>query len=135
MVRASMFKTTEVISMRTRDKGFTLVEIMIVVLIIGILLAIAVPNYVQARETSRRKSCVGTLLRIDVAKQQWAMDHNREPDDTPTWNDIVGPDKYIKGDPATFPTSTCPSGGTYTLNDVSTPPQCSLEATAGHKLW
>ncbi|GIV20897.1 MAG: hypothetical protein KatS3mg023_2648 [Armatimonadota bacterium] len=118
-----------------RSQGFTLVEIMIVVLIISILLAIAVPNYVPARETSRRKSCVGTLLRIDVAKQQWAMDNNKEPDDTPAWSDIVGPDKYIKGNPATFPTSTCPSDGAYTMNNVSTPPQCSLEATAGHKLW
>jgi prepilin-type N-terminal cleavage/methylation domain-containing protein len=130
-----MFQTTEVIAMGTRHRGFTLVEIMIVVFIIGVLLAIAVPNYVQARENSRRRSCVGNLLRIDIAKQQWAMDNNREPDDTPTWNDIVGPDKYIKGNPDTFPTNTCPSGGTYTLNDVSTPPKCSMEATAGHRLW
>ncbi|MGQ9488081.1 MAG: type II secretion system protein [Armatimonadota bacterium] len=119
----------------TRRQGFTLVEIMIVVLIIGILLAIAVPNYVQARETSRRKSCVSTLLRIDIAKQQWAMDNNKEPTDTPAWSDIVGPTGYIKGDPTTFPNSTCPSGGVYTMNDVSTPPQCSKEAVAGHKLY
>lgn len=119
----------------THSRAFTLVEIMIVVLIIGILLAIAVPNYVQARETSRRKSCVGTLLRIDIAKQQWAMDNNKEPTDTPDWDDIVGPTAYIKGNPATFPTNSCPSGGTYTMNNVSTPPQCSKEADSGHKLW
>ncbi len=120
---------------KAQRTGFTLVEIMIVVLIVGILLAIAAPNYVQAREATRRKSCIANLRRLMVAKQQWAMDNNREPTDTPDWSDIVGSDKYIKGDPATFATSTCRSGGVYTMNDVSTPPQCSLEATAGHRLW
>lgn len=116
------------------ERGFTLVEIMIVVLIIGILLAIAVPNFVRARESSRAKACVSNLKQIDAAKQQWAMDNNKGPTETPEWRDIVGPDRYIKGNPDTFPTSTCPSGGTYTMNDVSTPPQCSMEAIAGHKL-
>src|SRR5207244_6719969 len=56
-------------------KGFTLVEIMIVVLIIGILLAIAVPNFIKARETSRTKSCIANLKQIDAATEQWAMDN------------------------------------------------------------
>lgn len=118
-----------------RHRGFTLVEIMVVVFIVGLLLALAMPNLVQAREKSRRRACIGNLLRLEIAKQQWAMDHNKEPDDTPEWNDIVGPTAYIKGNPDTYPTSTCPSGGTYTMNNVSTPPQCSMEAPAGHKLW
>jgi len=59
----------------TRGKGgFTLVEIMIVVLIIGILLAVAVPNFLKARENSRTKSCVANLKRICTAKEQWAID-------------------------------------------------------------
>src|SRR3954454_126321 len=56
-------------------KGFTLVEIMIVVLIIGILLAIAVPNFIKARESSRTKACVANLKQIDSAKEQYAMDN------------------------------------------------------------
>ncbi len=61
-------------TVRRRKGGFTLIEIMIVVLIIGILLAIAIPNFMKARESSRTKSCVANLKQIQAAKEQWAMD-------------------------------------------------------------
>ncbi len=54
--------------------GFTLVEIMIVVLIIGILLAIAVPNFIKARQNSRLQTIIGNLKQIETAKEQWAME-------------------------------------------------------------
>ncbi|MBL1149879.1 MAG: prepilin-type N-terminal cleavage/methylation domain-containing protein [Armatimonadetes bacterium] len=106
-----------------RTKGFTLVEIMIVVLIIGILLAIAVPNFIKARETSRTKSCISNLRQIDAAKEQWAMDNKAADGDAVAWADIV-PD-YIKSQPE------CPSGGTYTVGNVGTNPTCTI---AGHQL-
>jgi len=58
-------------------RAFTLVEIMIVVLIIGILMAIAVPNFVKARESSRKQTCISNLKQIDQAKEQWAMDNRK----------------------------------------------------------
>jgi prepilin-type N-terminal cleavage/methylation domain-containing protein len=101
-------------------RGFTLVEIMIVVLIIGILLAIAVPNFIRARESSRAKSCISNLKQIDSAKEQWAMDNKKTSADTPGDADLYGADKYVKSAPA------CPSSGTYTIAAVGTAPTCSV---------
>lgn len=105
------------------NKGFTLIEIMIVVLIIGILLAVAVPSFLKARETSRAKSCVSNLKQIESAKEQWAMDNRKTGTDTPTEDDLWGgTDPYIKQEPI------CPSGGTYTINAVEDDPTCSIGA-------
>ena len=59
------------------NKGFTLVEIMIVVAIIGLLAAIAIPNFVRARTTSQMNACINNLRQIDGAKQQWALETNK----------------------------------------------------------
>jgi prepilin-type N-terminal cleavage/methylation domain-containing protein len=107
-----------------RRRGFTLIEIMIVVLIIGILLAIAVPNFLRARETSRAKSCAGNLRQIETAKEQWAMDNKKGATDTPALATDLVPN-YIKTAPA------CPSAGTYTPGDMSTRPTCSIGGTSG----
>jgi len=96
------------------------VEIMIVVLIIGILLAIAVPNFIRARESSRSKSCISNLKQIDSGKEQWAMDNKKTSADTPADTDLYGTDKYVKQTPS------CPSSGTYTIGAVSTAPSCSV---------
>jgi len=108
------------------ERGFTLIEIMIVVLIIGILLAIAVPNFVKARETSRAKACVSNLKQIDSAKEQWAMDTKAgDGDPGPAMGDIAGAGLYIKAEPE------CPSGGDYIagIGNIGTDPTCSLGAT------
>ncbi len=112
---------------RKNRHGFTLVEIMIVVLIIGILLAIAVPNFIKARESSRAKSCIANLKQVDSAKEQWAMDNKKVAGDTPGFSDLVGTDKYIKSTPE------CPSSGTYTIAGLGTAPSCS-KSTDGHEL-
>lgn len=108
---------------RQKSRAFTLVEIMIVIMIIAVLIAMAVPNFIRARETSRRKTCIGNMKQIDSAKELWAMDNRAEAGDPVLMGDIAGPGKYMKG-PATGP--SCPAGGVYTVNPIGTNPACSL---------
>lgn len=108
-------------------KGFTLIEIMIVVLIIAVLLAIAIPNFMKARDTSRAKACVANLRQIDTAKMQWAMDEKKVGTDVPTSANLIP--TYIKNE------LSCPAGGVYTINAVDTNPACpNVGEMSTHKL-
>jgi prepilin-type N-terminal cleavage/methylation domain-containing protein len=108
------------LSIRSRKGGFTLIEIMIVVLIIGILLAIAVPNFVKARDTSRTKACIANLKQIDDAQQQWAMDNKFDSTHAVALTDLCGAGLYIDTAPQ------CPAGGNYTLTTVDAVPTCDV---------
>jgi prepilin-type N-terminal cleavage/methylation domain-containing protein len=107
---------------RNKTHGFTLVEIMIVVAIIGLLAAIAIPNFVRARSTSQKNACINNLRQIDGAKQQWALENKAVDTSTPANSDIT---PYLKGN--TLP--SCPANGAYTLGSVATSPSCNI---AGH---
>jgi prepilin-type N-terminal cleavage/methylation domain-containing protein len=108
--------------------GFTLVEIMIVVAIVGLLSAIAVPNFVKARTSSRKNICIGNLRQMENAKTVWANETGKNGSSTPADSDLFGSDRYIRLKPA------CPGGGTYTIPTVDLKVTCNLGTTEGHSL-
>src|SRR5436305_1332339 len=113
----------------SRKAGFTLVEIMIVVAIIGLLAAIAIPNFVKARTTAQQNACINNLRQIDDAKQRWALETNQSIGAVPTQGDV----QVYLGRSAGGVWPSCPNQGSYTINAVPLPPTCSLSAE-GHAL-
>lgn len=108
--------------------GFTLVEIMIVVAIIGLLAAIAIPNFVKARATSQADACINNLRQLSNAADQFALEHGKTSSYQLVYPDDIS--AYIKLN-ATGSIPACPAGGSYSLQLVGSVPQalCSLGST------
>lgn len=105
--------------------GFTLIEIMIVVSIIGLMCAIAIPGMLRARNRAQESSCIDNLRLLDGAKQQWALESKANPAATPTATDVQ---PYLGRGTGKLP--LCPSdpqqtfATSYSINDCSSAPTC-----------
>ena len=111
--------------MKTNKQGFTLVEIMIVVAIIGLLAAIAIPSFMKARTTSQQKACINNLRQIESGKEQWALANKKAQGDDIVTTEI---DVYMKEAP------DCPAGGDYTYDKIGTDASCSITTPLAHAL-
>jgi prepilin-type N-terminal cleavage/methylation domain-containing protein len=106
--------------------GFTLVEIMIVVAIIGLLAAIAIPNFAQARAVAQAHACINNLSKIDGVACQFALENGKKNGDAINYPSDLTP--YIRLNQAGG-IPGCPAGGNYTENLVGASPTCSLGNT------
>jgi hypothetical protein len=93
--------------------------------IIGLLAAIAIPNFIKARQLSQRAACIANLRTIDGAKESWRLAKNKSLGEIPTDGDLFGPTSYILQKPF------CPAGGGYIIGPLGAKPSCNI---VGHTL-
>ncbi|MCE9616596.1 MAG: hypothetical protein K8T26_20160 [Lentisphaerae bacterium] len=95
----------------------------VIVAVVGLLAAIAIPSFVKARDTSQVKACINNMRILDAAKEQAAMGRGLEVGDVLTEDDVS---PFVKGG---FAGLVCPRGGHYAINLLGEDPACSVHGS------
>ena len=112
-------------------RAFTMIEIMIILLIIGILVGIAVPGWIKARRAAWGKTCQENQAQLAGALDTWAIENNKDTgDDGPDLAELVGPEALLRKTPR------CPVGPTtYEVPKVGFPVVCpNLDSAPEHEI-
>lgn len=126
--RDGEFHSLKRASRKSAQGGFTLVEIMVVIFILGVLLNMAMPTFIHARDAGQARACVSNLSRIAGAKEEYALDNHVSMDD-PTEMSWAQIGTYIRGPEPTCPTHS-PSEYNYVIGSIGVPPTCPYGAPA-----
>lgn len=113
-------------------RGMTLIEIIMVLLIMGILCAIAVPNFTRMRTNAYRDKCITNLRTIAAAKEHWSLETGAADTATPTTAQLNTGYGYIKGGTSSLVCPLDPSqtfATSYNINNMSTNPACKIDST------
>lgn len=103
--------------MGKKEQGMTLIEVMIVICIMGLIITVALPNFLRARREANAKLCLVNLKQIEAAKERWSFSSGAALDEEIYITDLI-PD-FIKVAPV------CPDGGEYTPGILTDNPTCS----------
>lgn len=99
----------------------------VAVALLGVLAVVVIPADFRASFQPSEAPCVGRLMQIDSAKQEWELEHSKSTNDVPTWDELY---PYLSSSFTdrwfTNGTPVCPEGGTYTLGRVGVHPTCSI---------
>lgn len=109
------------------SRAFTLVELMVVIAIIGLILSIAIPNFMKTRQMAQARVCIENITQIETAKTQWGLDARKGNVDTPIKADLFGMEAYIRVEPK------CPTdNGSYDLKTLGERATCAIHGDGLH---
>jgi hypothetical protein len=122
--------------MATNYRAFTAMDMLIALIVLGILLSIAIPNYVGVRRHAHARGCIANLMQIQAAKEEWALNNHRPATAPVPSNALFGRAQYLPR-MLRCPSTGAPYGDTE-IGPVAKSPVCpnpTIDGVAGTNLY